>query len=658
MRGIYMENSLEINYPKIAKEWDYSKNGTLNPNSIAKFSNKKVWWVCSKGHSYEATVSNRTNGRGCPYCTNSKVLKGYNDLKSQNPYISSQWNYEKNGSLLPENVLVSSSKKVWWICEKGHEWETTISSRTKILPRHHKFLGCPYCANKKVWIGYNDLKTTNPDIASEWNYEKNGDLLPTMVTAGSGKRVWWKCKRGHEWQVAVCNRLYNNCPTCSCGRATSMPEQAIVYYLSKYFEVKSRVELFGYEVDIYLPDYSIAIEYDGIRYHHSEKSLERELKKDEILSINGVHLIRVKEVRTNQSISDERNVKIIKYTYTTNYCFYNIALNELADYISEITQINMPIDIDYNRDRFEIRKIYERYIEENSLLNNNPSLCEEWDYKKNSPLTPDMFSLNAHDKVWWKCKNGHSWPAEIASRVGGRGCPYCAGQRVIEGENDLYTWALSNNKDIITEWFTEKNNIKINEVSWKNNNVFWWKCVNGHEWRASVANRVNGTGCPKCNSSSVISKKRNKISFRDWCNENNQIELLNEWDYSKNKDITPDTITYGSHAKIWWKCKNGHSWEAVLKSRRYNHGCPYCSPTFKKAVKGKNDLVTWCKENNKEYILFEWDDEKNGELRPENYTFGSHARIWWKCSKGHSWQAVIKERTKEKGNTCPICKKL
>ena len=268
MRGIYMENSLEINYPQIAKEWDYAKNGTLNPKSIAKFSNKKVWWLCSKGHSYDATVNSRTTGHGCPYCSKSKALAGFNDLKSQNPVIASQWNYEKNGDLLPTMVTVSSGKNVWWKCEKGHEWEAVIASRTKIQPKHYKFAGCPVCANKKVLIGYNDLLTTNPDIAAEWNYEKNGDLLPTMVTAGSSKRVWWKCKRGHEWLVPIHNRLYNNCPTCSCGRATSMPEQAIVYYLSNYFEVKSRVQLYGYEVDIYLPQQFIAIEYDGIRYHH------------------------------------------------------------------------------------------------------------------------------------------------------------------------------------------------------------------------------------------------------------------------------------------------------------------------------------------------------------------------------------------------------
>ena len=132
--------------------------------------------------------------------------------------------------------------------------------------------------------------------------------------------------------------------------------------------------------------------------------------------------------------------------------------------------------------------------------------------------------------------------------------------------------------------------------------------------------------------------------------------MCEEWDYSKNDGKTPKDYSYGSHEKVWWKCASGHEWQAQIKSRTYNHGCPYCSSTNKRAVKGKNDLETWCKENDREYILQEWDYENNGELRPDMVTAGSHKRVFWKCEKGHSWNAVIKERTKVNGNMCPICR--
>ena len=121
--------------------------------------------------------------------------------------------------------------------------------------------------------------------------------------------------------------------------------------------------------------------------------------------------------------------------------------------------------------------------------------------------------------------------------------------------------------------------------------------------------------------------------------------------------ITPQSVTYGSHTKVWWKCSKGHEWEAQIKSRRYNHGCPFCSGTNKKAIKGVNDLETWCRQNDREYILDEWDSLQNGNLTPDTVTWGSHKRLHWKCSKGHTWDAVVKERTKIRANQCPICRK-
>lgn len=67
----------------------------------------------------------------------------------------------------------------------------------------------------EVITGVNDLATTHPDLVKEWDYEKN-DLKPTDVTAGSAKKVWWKCQNGHSWQASVVNRAKGTgCPFCS-----------------------------------------------------------------------------------------------------------------------------------------------------------------------------------------------------------------------------------------------------------------------------------------------------------------------------------------------------------------------------------------------------------------------------------------------------------
>ncbi len=202
-------NSLLFTNPTLAQEWNYEKNGSLKPENITANSHKLVWWRCEKGHEWQATIKNRNKGASCPICSNQKVLLGYNDLASVNPELASEWNYDKNGHLKPENFTVGSEKKVWWRCDKGHEWQAQIKSR-------HTGSGCPYCVGKSVLMGYNDLVTLNPNLAKEWNYEKNGTLIPEDFTVNSNKKVWWKCEKGHEWQAKINNR--NNgtgCPYCS-----------------------------------------------------------------------------------------------------------------------------------------------------------------------------------------------------------------------------------------------------------------------------------------------------------------------------------------------------------------------------------------------------------------------------------------------------------
>ncbi|MBP3630740.1 MAG: zinc-ribbon domain-containing protein, partial [Clostridia bacterium] len=136
------ETSLLYTNPTLAKEWNYEKNGNLKPEHFMPNSNKKVWWKCAKGHEWQATINSRTAGRGCPYCSGRYAIKGKNDLVTINPNLASEWNYEKNEELKPEDCTSNSGKKVWWKCIKGHEWQATINSR-------NKGNGCPYCSGRK-----------------------------------------------------------------------------------------------------------------------------------------------------------------------------------------------------------------------------------------------------------------------------------------------------------------------------------------------------------------------------------------------------------------------------------------------------------------------------------------------------------------------------
>ena len=124
-----------------------------------------------------------------------------------------------------------------------------------------------------------------------------------------------------------------------------------------------------------------------------------------------------------------------------------------------------------------------------------PEIAKEWDYDKNE-LKPTQVSPSSSKVAWWKCERGHSWKTIISTRGhNGCGCPYCSGNNVVDGVNDLATI----NPKLSSEWDYEKNDLKPNQVAVSSNRLVWWKCEKGHSWRATVACRSwGGNGCPYC----------------------------------------------------------------------------------------------------------------------------------------------------------------
>ena len=89
------------------------------------------------------------------YC-NIKRINHLESLYFQKKEISNHWNYTYNKDINPWDVSYGETRKAWWFCEKGHEWEATINSRTSLN------CGCPYCSGRSSWKGFNDLWTTHP----------------------------------------------------------------------------------------------------------------------------------------------------------------------------------------------------------------------------------------------------------------------------------------------------------------------------------------------------------------------------------------------------------------------------------------------------------------------------------------------------------------
>src|SRR5262249_4075991 len=153
------------------------------PENVTSGSNRKVWWKCLLDHEWQATISNRTLGRSCPYCSNRKVGRS-NCLTITHPQLVAQWHPSKNGDLRPEDFTASSTKRVWWKCPTAddHEWQALIRHRAEGY-------NCPYCSGNRV-AKSNCLATKYPELVKEWHPTKNGALTPWDVTPGSGRKVW------------------------------------------------------------------------------------------------------------------------------------------------------------------------------------------------------------------------------------------------------------------------------------------------------------------------------------------------------------------------------------------------------------------------------------------------------------------------------------
>lgn len=287
-------NDLATSFPEIALQFHPEKNKNLTPDALIGGSNKKVWWLGACGHEWEMSIVARTYKKmNCPLCSGRRVASGVNDLSTKFPGIAAQWHKTKNGDLSPTQLTSQSNKKVWWMCEEGHEWKVSVQTRTTGR-------GCPVCSNKKVLTTFNDLATTNLHVAQQWHPTKNTDLQPSMVTAGSSKKVWWQCENGHEWEATVSDRNRGiGCQRCVSSTKSSRGERALISWIeSLHVNIESNVRnVINKELDLYLPEHKIAIEYNGLYWHSEATGKHRDYHHDKWLACKekGIQLIQIWE---------------------------------------------------------------------------------------------------------------------------------------------------------------------------------------------------------------------------------------------------------------------------------------------------------------------------------------------------------------------------
>ena len=457
---------------------------------------------------------------------------------------------------------------------------------------------------------------THPEIVKQWHPIKNGDLKPENYTFGSGQKIWWlcekKCQKGcpHEWEAIINNRCgikKGNCPYC-----LERPRK-ICKHMS-ISETHSNI----------------------IKMWHPTKN--NDLTPEMFSSGSGKKIWWLCDKKCPEGCLHEWEATIANISNEKSGCpFCSTPRKKSCKHMS--------------------------------IVETNPEITKQWHPTKNGDLTPESFTSGSNQKVWWlcdkKCPKGcsHEWETKINDRCGIKetDCPYCCypvlkickHMSITETHPDIAKqWHPTKNNDLTPEMFSSGSGKKI-----------WWlcdkKCPEGclHEWETDIQHRTSReSDCPYCCESPKILCEHTSIV-------KTHPDIAKKWHPIKNKDLKPEMFSFGSGVKVWWlcdkKCPEGclHEWETKILDRCGNKesDCPYCCEPRKKLCEHTSIIETHPE------ITKQWHSKKNGDLKPEMFSYGSNMKVWWLCDKEnkkeslHEWKTEINTRCGYMKSGCPFC---
>ena len=339
-----------------------------------------------------------------------------------------------------------------------------------------------------------------PQVAAEWHPSKNGKLTPADVTTGSRRRVWWLCAVGprHEWQEIVSRRAWRRpgCPFCTRGPesvsdclAVTAPDLASEWHPTK------NGQLTPYDV--------VAGSHQIVWWRCSRNP--KHVWKTPVHNRQGCpfcsnlytspdsSLARLRPELARQWHPDRngalRSVDVVPGS--NRRVWWKCAAgpdHEWRAMIAHRTREDLGCPFCSNR-RLSIT---------NCLLTRFPDLAAEWHPAKNGALGPREVLPQDRRPRWWKCTAGpdHEWAAPVFYRARlGLGCPFCAGRRL-----SVTNCLAARYPALAVQWHPTLNRgLTPHEVFPRATNRVWWRCLEGHEWRAIISARVTKQGgCPVC----------------------------------------------------------------------------------------------------------------------------------------------------------------
>jgi hypothetical protein len=482
------QNDLATTHRELSQQWAADLNGGLSPSHLTAGSGREVWWRCEKSHTWRSRPATRSKGIGCPFCANQRAWPGYNDLKSLFPEIALDWDSDLNSDTSPSDVVAGSNKKYWWVCSREHRFEASVSNRTL------RKQGCPFCSSNRVLAGFNDLATTKPELAAQWSI-RNSPIKASDVLPGSNKKYWWKCSNNHEWEQSPNVRSAgNNCPICSHQQllpgyndlATTNPD------LAKFWDSEKN----GASASAFAANARITAWWTCEEGHSWQANL-RGMRNGQCPFCSNRSLLegfndlatKSPNLASQWNFMRNGNLKPNQVIFTSRSAAYWWTCEVGHEWKASLASRNLG-----NGCPVCSKQLISPGV--NDMATTHPGIAASFHPTKNADILPSGIAAGTAKQFWWICELGHEWKTSANSRYNGSGCPYCTNVKFLSGFNDLET----RSPQLVKQWNYQRNgSLTPSQVKFTSRaSAYWWICEMGHEWKASLASRNNGAGCPSC----------------------------------------------------------------------------------------------------------------------------------------------------------------
>lgn len=572
--------------------------------------------------------------------------------------LMAEWNYAKNINLDPSKLTIGSSKKAWWICDKGHEWESPIKSRAIDKTK------CPICQNRIVLENYNDLCTTHPHLADEWNYKKNININPKNITSGSNKKVWWICDKGHEWEDKVNNRRQGSkCPYCLLSKATHdnnltvlRPDLVLDWDYSQNTINPTEITPISGKQVFWLchtcgHKWSTSVAYRN-RGHGCPQCYNNR---------RGATLIKYTVDMLNSTLKEKGGTCLTKLEKFTTKTKLSIKCN--CGHIWDTTYSLILQGSWCPSCAGSLKKTLDDVI---ALAQSKGGKCLSTEY------------INSLSPLNFVCSNGHHFTSSY-SNIRLRWCPICSGKqkKTIEFAKELAE--QRNGKCLSEEYIGNKDKLK-------------WQCSLGHTWYASL-NSVSSkrTWCPTCSDFTLLNESKcryilEKIFGEPFTKTRTVFDSNLELDgYCKKYSVAFEFngIQHYEYTPIFHKTIdhffNQQKRDETKKLLCEQAGIFLITIPFTETSISDNHLINYILELlskkidinslNTDIDLSEFylentplSDFKNiaikrgGECLSTEYN-GPKSKLKFKCSEGHIWYASPSD-IKNSNSWCPYCGQL